>query len=567
VTVRFPIARPRSLFDRQRARDDAMSGLVLGVESVPDGLAAGLLAGVNPVAGLYGYLFGMMGAALFTSTAYMAVQATGAMSIIVADVGLGERDDPARSLFTLTLVTGVVMIGAGLMRAGSFLRFVSKSVMTGFVSAIGINIVLGQVGDFTGYAASGTGRITRTLDTLIHPGRIDIPTVTVGLVTIGGIVLLQRTRLGGLGLVVAVVLGSALAAVFNAFDHPVALVGDVASVPRSLPLPKLPVVAEVPGLIIPAASLAFVGLVQGAGVAAGFPNRDGTQPDASQDFVGQGAGNIAAGLFQGMPVGGSMSASSLVVSAGARTRTALLFAGGVMALVVMLLADAVERVAMPALAGLLIVVGVGTVKPKRIVAVGRTGPVPLTVMSITLLLTLVIPVQYAVLVGVGLSVLLFVIGQSSRLVTRRIEILDDGRFREIAAPAELGSNDVVILQPYGPIFFATASVLLDQMPDVTPASTRSVVILRIRGADEAGSTLLDVLSSYASSLRSVGSRLMIVTDNDRLIEQFRTTGTIDTIGHDRVYRGTDIIGDAVRRAQADAVAWVASAAAKDGEAT
>jgi len=93
------------------------------------------------------------------------------------------------------------------------------------------------------------------------------------------------------------------------------------------------------------------------------------------------------------------------------------------------------------------------------------------------------------------------------------------------------------------------------MPDVTPASRRSVVILRIRGADEAGSTLLEVLSSYASSLAAVGSRLMIVTDNARLIEQFRETGTIDAIGPDNVYRGTDIIGEAVRRAHDDAVAW------------
>jgi SulP family sulfate permease len=430
--------------------------------------------------------------------------------------------------------------------------------MIGFVSAVGINIVLGQIGDFTGYASSSSGRIGRAIDTVLHPGRIDLPTLLVGVVTIAGIVWLQRTRLGALGLVVAVVAGSALAAVFGAFDHEVAKVGDVASVPRSLPLPKLPVFGEMFGLLVPAASLAFVGLVQGAGVAAGFPNPDGEPSDASQDFVGQGAGNVVAGLFQGMPVGGSMSASSLVVSAGAKSRAALLYAAGVMALVVMLLADAVERVAMPALAGLLIVVGVGTVKPSKIVSVARTGPVPLTVMSITLLLTMVIPLQYAVLVGVGLSVLMFVIGQSSRLVTRRIEVLDDGRFRETNPPDELGPAEVVVLQPYGPIFFATATVLRDQMPDVVEGSRRSVVILRIRGADDAGSTLLDVLHSYARSLRAVGSRLMIVTDNDRIVEQLRNTGTLRAIGEDGVYRGTDIIGDALGRAHRDALAWVAA---------
>ncbi|MDG2437815.1 MAG: SulP family inorganic anion transporter, partial [Ilumatobacter sp.] len=75
--MKFPILKPRSLFHRETAKDDAVAGLVLGVESIPDGLASGLLAGVNPVAGLYGYLYGMIGGALFTSTAFMTVQATG----------------------------------------------------------------------------------------------------------------------------------------------------------------------------------------------------------------------------------------------------------------------------------------------------------------------------------------------------------------------------------------------------------------------------------------------------------------------------------------------------------
>ena len=151
----YPVFNPRSLFRRKTLKDDGMAGLVLGVESVPDSLASGLLAGVNPVYGLYGYLYGMVGGALFTSTTYMAVQATGAMSIIVADVDLAGRDDPGRSLFTLSIATGLVMIVAGLLRLGGLLRFVSNSVMTGFITAVGLNIVLGQVGDFTGYDANG----------------------------------------------------------------------------------------------------------------------------------------------------------------------------------------------------------------------------------------------------------------------------------------------------------------------------------------------------------------------------------------------------------------------------
>ncbi len=348
----------------------------------------------------------------------MAVQATGAMSIIVADVDLGGSDDPARSLSTLSLVTGALMIIAGLLRLGTFLRFVSHSVMTGFISAVGINIVLGQIGDFTGYDADGAGRITRTIDTVLHFWKIDGPTVIVGMTTIALIVMLQRTRLGALGLVVAVVAGSALAAVFAATDRDVALVADIANVPNTLPFITAPALGEVFSLVVPAASLTFVGLVQGAAVSSGFPNPDGQESDVSQDFVGQGAGNIASGLFQGIPVGGSMSASAIAVSAGARSRAALLIAAAVMALIVLLLADAVRYIAMPSLAALLIVVGIGTIQPTKILSVARTGHVPLAVMVATLVLTIVIPLQYSVLVGVGMSVLLFVIGQSSRLVSQ-----------------------------------------------------------------------------------------------------------------------------------------------------
>ncbi len=472
--MRLPILRPKSLVSRTTVKDDAMAGLVLGVESVPDGLAAGLLAGVNPVAGLYSYMFGLAGGALFTSTAFMAVQGTGAMAIIVADVDLASRDDPSRALFTLSILTGVVMILAGLLRLGSFLRFVSNSVMTGFITAVGINIVLGQLNDFTGYDAEGGGRVTRTFDLLVNFWKVDIPTITVGAITIALIVTLQRTKLGPLGLVVAVFAGSAVAGLFDLVDRDVARVGDLVDVPQSLPLITMPVFGDIPALIIPALSLAFVGLVQGAGVSAGFPNEDGSPQDESQDFVGQGAGNVVAGLFQGMPVGGSMSATSLVASAGAKTRTAAFFAAGVMAVVILLFGGIIELVAMPSLAGLLIVVGIGTIRPARIMSVAKTGPVPLAVMSITLILTMVIPLQFAVLVGVGISVILFVLRQSTRLVTRRLVFHDDGRVEEIDPPATVPPHEVIVLQPYGALFFATASTLLEQIPSVTPESRHSV---------------------------------------------------------------------------------------------
>ncbi len=545
----------RALFDRRTLKDDATAGVVLGVESVPDGLANGLLAGVNPLAGLYGYLYGTLGGSFFTSSPVMAVQATGAMAIVVADVGLNRWPDPAGALYTLTLLTGVVMILAGLFRLGFLLRFVSTAVMIGFITAVGINIVLGQLDGVTGYAAEGGNRVTRAIDTVLNPGSWDVPSVTVGVVTIVLILWLQRTRLGGLGLVVAIAAGSALALLLESWGQGVETLGDLVNVPNALPLPVLPVLDNLGELIVAALALAFVGLVQGAGVSTAYPPPDG-QSDADRDFIGQGAGNILAGFFRGMPVGGSMSASSLNVQAGAKTRLSLMIAAGVMALVILLLADLVALVAMPALAGLLIVVGAQTIKPAQVESIVRTGPIQAVVLFTTLVLTMLIPLQYAVLIGAGLSAILYVVRQSDRVTTVRLVREEAGRVQAVEPPEVVPAGEVVVLQPYGSLFFAAASTFEEQLPSVEPDSRGSVVILRLRGKGDVGSTLIELIKRYSASLQAVGSRFMLVTDSDVIPEQLERTGALDVIGDENVYKGTEWVGETLRKAYEDAQAWV-----------
>jgi SulP family sulfate permease len=274
-----PLAELRTVWRRRTLPGDLAAGAVLGIESVPDALARGVLAGVNPLAGLNAYLFGMLGGALFTATPLMAVQSTGALAVIVADVGLNENPDPARALFTLSMLTGIAMLAAGVLRLGKLLRFVSTAVLTGFLAALGINIVLSQLATLTGYQSVGGGTtIARFIRMMTDLDQIDLPSTVVGMSTMVLVVILTRTRLGPLGMVVAVLVGSGLAAVFGARGSPVVLVGDLVDVQRALPLPVLPDLTSIPSLILPALSLAFVGLVQGAGVAAagGCPASRGT---------------------------------------------------------------------------------------------------------------------------------------------------------------------------------------------------------------------------------------------------------------------------------------------------
>jgi SulP family sulfate permease len=535
---------------------DIPAGAVLGVESVPDGLATGLLAGVNPLAGLNAYMVGTVAGALATSSAFMAVQGTGAMAILIADVdAVHDATDPARALATLSMLTGVVMVVAGLLRLGSVLRFVSNAVMVGFINAVGVNIVLGQLANLTGYDSPRDSRLTRALDTVLHPGRLDAQSVAIGLGTIVLIVALERTRLGALGLVVGIVVTSAAA---NALGWDVATVDDLGATFGSLPNAVLPEIRLVPSLVVPAVSLALVGLVQGAGISANFPNEDGSYPDPSRDFTGQGIANIASGALEGMPVGGSVSASSVNKAAGARTRTSLVVAGFVMAVILVAFGDAIGNIVMPALAALLILVGIRTIKPRDLGSVWRTGVAQRLVLVTTFALTMAIPLQYAVVAGVALSVALYVIGQSNRITLKRRTFTEHGDVIETDPPARLPANDVVVLQPYGSLFFAAAPIFEASLPEVTRSSRNSVVILRLRERSDIGSTFIDVLRRYAASLATVGSKLVIVSLNEPLAEQFRVTGFTEVIGPENLYRATERVGAALEQAQRDARAWIAT---------
>jgi sulfate permease, SulP family len=547
----------RQFINLKTIGEDLSAGLVLGIQSIPDGLANGLLALINPIYGLYGYMMGTFSGAFFTSSAFMTIQATSAMALVVASVPQITRGpDPNAPLFTLAILTGLFMLAAGLLKLGSLVRFVPNAVMTGFVNAVAVLIILGQLDDFTGYSSSGGNRIARTFDLLQNLGQVHLPTLMVGIITIILILTLEKTSLKSLGMVVAIVVASLVVPLLGANN--VELVRDVAYIPSSLPGPMLPSLAAVPGLIIPALALTFVGLMQGAGISQSIPNPDGRYPDASGDFVGQGVANLVSGLFQGTVVAGSLSATALVVGAGARSRFANIFAGLVMALAILFFGKLVGLIAMPVLAGLLIVVGFRTLKPAQISMVWKTGLVQQAVMSVTFLAALFIPLQYAVLLGVALAVLLYVFQQSNKITVKAWQIGPGQYPVESEPPTTVPPQQVTILVPYGSLFYAAAPVFSQQLPEVTETTRHAVVILALRGQTEAGSTFLKVLAQYAEQLHQQQSKLALAGVEPYVLTQMERTGILRTIGRENIFPASEGVGEALLQAVEAAEAWVAA---------
>jgi len=331
---------------------------------------------------------------------------------------------------------------------------------------------------------------------------------------------------------------------------------DIAEVPGSLPRPVLPDPSLIRSFDYPAFSLAFVGLVQGASITKSYINPTVSIRDASGDFVGQGVANLVSGLFQGMPVGGSFSATSLVTNAGARSRFANIFAAITMALVIVLFGPSIGDIAMPAMAGLLIVIGFRTFKPLRVEMVWQTGAVQRAVMGITFISCLLIPLQYAVLVGVAISLLLFVIQQSNKITIKQWKETEGPFYIEQDPPENLPPDEVLFLIPYGSIFFAAAPIFEKQLPKITSQSRNSVVVLNLRGYEDLGSTFLEVLERYVDDLHVHHSKLILAGIHERVIRQLEKTGLIKKIGRENIFRASNQIGQAGMAAWDAANKWV-----------
>jgi SulP family sulfate permease len=348
---------------REHLISDAMAGLTFAVVNVPQAMAHALLAMVNPVLGIYTLMVAIPIGAIFTSSAFMNVSTTSALSVATA-AGLADISAAQRlpSLAALVLLTGVIQLLAGLFRLGFLVRFVSNSVMTGFLNGVAVLVILGQLGDLTGYHSAFSNRVARALDLFLHLGAIDVPTTIIGGLTLALIVLLLRTRWRKFAFIIAIGIATTLLALLSVPAlgtarswETVRTVGEIASIPRTLPQLALPTPALLLTMLLPALSMAIIGLTQGAGVSQGYPNPDGKYPVVSRDFFGQGAANIATSFVGGIPAGGSVSGTVLIMSAGARSRWANILAGIFVAVIVLLAAPLVELIPMPSLAALLIV--------------------------------------------------------------------------------------------------------------------------------------------------------------------------------------------------------------------
>ena len=541
--------------ERASLRADVLAGASGAIGAVPDGMAASVLAGVNPIHGLYASFSGRTAGGLTTSSRLMVVTTTGAAALAAGSAlrNVSAADRPG-ALVLLTLLAGAAMIAAGLAHLGRFTRFVPHSVMIGFLSSIAVNIACGQLPGLTGVDASGDTAIAKAIYVVVHPRQISVASLLTGLAAFAIISGLAKTKASSMGALLALVIPSVVVAI--GWASKVFLVEDAGAIPMGIPVPALPHIRFLtPELVTGALAIAALVLVQGAGVSESAPNPDGTTVDVNRDFVAQGAGNLAASVFSGQPVGGSVGQTALNRAAGAETRWAGIFSGLWLVVILLVLSAAVGKVAVPTLAGVLIFAAVGSLRPLEVQAILRTSSTSRVAMITTFVATLLLPVAQAVGIGVALSLIMQINQEALDLRVVQLEPLGDGHFTEKPAPTELISDHVTVLDVYGSLLYAGARTLQAHLP-LPGTAVRPVVVLRLRGRTALGATFFVVASDYAGKLADRGGRLYISGADKVLIEQMHRNGKIEVDGPVAVYEAGAVIGASTAMAANDARTWL-----------
>jgi SulP family sulfate permease len=351
----------------------------------------------------------------------------------------------------------------------------------------------------------------------------------------------------------AMIIGTAGVAILGL--ESVEIVGDTNQISGSIPAPVLPDLALISSLALSAVAIGLLGLIQASGVSQSIPNPDGEYPDASKDFSGQGIANIVSGTFQGLPLGGSLGGTGLVVSTGARSRWANVFLGLFVAVFVLLFANLVELVAMPTVAAVLIVVGIEIINREEIGDVWDVDASKRAIMVVTFVATLTLPIQQAILIGVLLSFIDYAYSASKNVQVMTLRPAGTDTYVEEPAPAELADNSVTIIYTRGSTYFAAARTIQELLPSAKEAK-RAVVIVRMRGVDQVGTTMIAVAERYARELRANGGRLLLSGVHETVLEQLRRTETTEDIPEDAIHMATATIGESTRAAAAAAREWL-----------
>jgi len=531
--IRIPVKRYFTRFFKK----DLLSGLTVGVISLPLAMAFAIASGVKPEYGIYTTIIAACLVALFGGSKYQVSGPTGAFIPILLSIVLVHGYE---GLLIAGFLSGIILIVMGLLDMGSLIKFIPRSVTIGFTAGIAVNIFTGQIANFLGL--TGLERhesfIANMKDILIHLGTINPYSTLTAVICLVIILITPRILPKMPGSLAGIVLSTVIVSLF--FPNDVSTITSTfGGIPGSVPQIKIPdfTLDKLELLLQPALTIAILGAIESLMSAVVADGMTGTHHNSNRELIGQGIANMVTPLFGGIPATGAIARTATNIKSGAATRYSVVFSALFVLITMLVLAPYAGLIPLASMAPVLMIVAYNMSEYHAFIDILKVRSMSAGVLLLTFFFTVLVNLTAAVEIGLLLAMLLFVKRMSTIMAVTKVVPDQENHLVEVSAQDLLDTHDcpqISIFSIEGPLFFGAAQMFSQSIMNTIHYDPK-IIILRMNKVPLIDITGADHLRTIIENLQARGIIVLMSGLNGQPKYKLKKTHLYEKIADDHFF--------------------------------
>ena len=528
------------------ARGDMRAGLNVALLAFPQGMAYAAIAGLPIQYGIYASAIAAMLGPLFSGSRFVVLGPTNATAVLVfasfLSLGVNDPEQKVALISLVVLLSGIFLVMGAFLKVANLIQYISRSVVTGYITAAAIYIIVNQIKKALGFdftLPEGSTFLTVVWLTIKTLPATHWPTLVISLITFGIFWALDRKFKTLPNVAITLVIMSLVAAVLDRGLHgtlwsePIATLGAIDATQWRVMLPPLrfELISEMASVAL---IIAFLSVLEGTSIGKSLASRAGHKLDSNQEMLGMGLANIGCAFYQGMPASGSLTRSQLNWSSGARSPLSSILSGLIVAAGAYAVGPLTRFIPVSVLGVLVIAIGLSLINRHVIRIVWNATGSDRLVFITTFLAALFIRLDFAIILGTGTSVLLFLRKAAQPELT---EFTQDeaGELTPLQKEEDKATPEISIVHVEGDLFFGASELFRDQMRRVCEKPSLRVVVLKMRNAYHLDATSVLALEELIRYMREQDRTLLVSEVRKDAIRIFKNSGLIDIIGRENIF--------------------------------
>lgn len=540
----FPFLKWKSMITRKNAQADLIAGFVGAVIVLPQGVAFATIAGLPPEYGIYAAIVPAIAAALWGSSWHLISGPTTAISLVIFSIvsPMVEAGSPEyiKYVLTLSFLVGLIQIFMGWMKTGKLLNFISHTVVVGFTAGAAILIAANQIKNFFGIRVTqGSSFIETMHEFILQFDEINLFVFSVAIVTLFSGILIKRVWPKFPYMIPAMVIGSLLGYFLNQkYGIDATGIKTVGALPQTLPPLSAPIfeIETIKKLASPALAITMLALTEAVAISKAVALRSGQKINGNQEVIGQGMSNVVGSFFSAYPASGSFNRTGLNFESGAKTPLSAIFGAIFLGIIILFVAPLAAFLPNAVMAAILFLVSWGLIDFKHIRGIMHASKSESALLWVTFLATLFVELEFAIFVGVFMSIILYLRYASKPIVTCCSPDESHPKRRFVCAKGKKECLQLAVLKIDGSVFFGSVDNLEERFAKIESRNLgQKNMLLIFSGVSLIDLVGIDFLLNVMKNKRKEGGDLYISNINSFVRRKMEKSGFVEMIGEDHIF--------------------------------